>query len=57
MDVGTKLVQKEDFVNIPGLQIVPLMDPPLMNGFARLLLTMMPTPKKLGEGSLLNLNL
>lgn len=57
MDAGTKLVQKEDFVNIPGLQIVPLMDPPLMNGFARLSLTMMPTPKKLGEGSLLNLNL
>ena len=57
MDVGTKLVQKEDFVNTPGLQIVPLMDPPLMNGFAGLSLTMMPTPKKMGEGLLLNLNL
>jgi hypothetical protein len=57
MDVGTKLVQKEDFVNTPGLQIVPLMDPPLMNGFAGLSLTMMPTLKKLGEGLLLNLNL
>ena len=57
MDAGTKLVQKEDFVNILGLQIVPLMDPPLMNGFAGLSLTMMPTLKKLGEGLLLNLNL
>ena len=57
MDAGTKLVQKEDFVNIPGLQIVPLMDPHLMNGFAGLSLTMMPTLKKLGEGLLLNLTL
>ena len=57
MDAGTKLVQKEDFVSIPGLQIVPLMDPLLMNGFAELSLTMMPTLKKLGESLLLNLNL
>ena len=57
MAAGTKLVRREDFVNIPGHQIAPLMDLPLTNGFAELSLTMMPSPKKLGEASLLNLSL
>ena len=57
MVVETRLNLMVEIVNIPGLKNVPLMDPHLMNGFARLSIITMILLKKLEEDLLMNFNL
>ena len=57
MVVETRLNLMVEIVNIPGLKNVPLMDPHLMNGFARLSIIMMTLLKKLEEDLSMNFNL